>query len=240
MSDGVRSSWQCLTSGLHWPPCPPRTPAPQLEGENARLHRQNRIYERVLAVRDAMLQAFTSLHPTASEQLEQQQQQQQAAQQQQMQQLHLHQQRTAAAAAATPASSAAQGLVKALHELPSEREMDAAAAPAAAADAGAGAASQQQQKAQQAQQTQQPLVIQPDQPVPQSLLAEQHRSGSAAQLDGSALQKVENIPPAHDMAIRAMVAAMQEPEELVRGQSGRGVPACQAAAGSCGQRFGCS
>ena len=170
-----------------------------------------------------MLQAFTSLHPTATEQLEQQQQQQAQQLQLQLHQQQVHQQH-AAPAAATPASSAAQGLVKALDELPSEREMDAAAAPDAAAGADAGAASQQQQ-------AQQALVVQPDQPVPQSLLAEQHRSGSAAQLDGSALQKVENIPPAHDMAIRAMVAAMQEPEELVRGQRGEGplrgqLPAC--------------
>ena len=211
-----------------WPsPCPP-CHCLQLEGENARLHRQNRIYEKVLAVRDAMLQTFTSLHPTAAEQLQQQQAQQQ-------QQMHQQQQAAAAAAAAavTPTSSAAQGLVKALDELPSEHEMDAAAAFDAAADADAVPASQQLQPPQQQQ-----LGMQPDQPLPQSLLAEQHRSGSAAQLDGSALQKVENIPPAHDLAIREMVAAMQQPEELVSGLrrgwgagwGGRGgTPACPPA-----------
>ncbi|KAL4854893.1 Protein-ribulosamine 3-kinase [Chlorella vulgaris] len=180
----------------------------EMEDENAQLQRQYRIYEKVLAVRDAMLETFTSLHPTSSSS-----QQQPRPQQQQ------------------PMSVAAQGLADAIEQLPSEGEMEAdtpAAAPLRA---------EQQQQQQQQQQGQQLEVLASEgsqdadfgQMASNSCgsrasfdslrrvhpLAEQHRSGTSSQLDGSALREVNSIPPASDAAVLARVDAMTDPEHLL-------------------------
>jgi hypothetical protein len=187
----------------------------QMEDKNAQLQRQYRIYEKVLAVRDAMLETFTSLHPTSSSS-----QQQPRPQQQQ------------------PMSVAAQGLADAIEQLPSEGEMEMEAATPAAAPLRA----EQQQQQQQQQQGQQLEVLASEgsqdadfgQMASNSCgsrasfdslrrvhpLAEQHRSGTSSQLDGSALREVNSIPPASDAAVLARVDAMTDPEHLVGGLGG--------------------
>ena len=191
--------------------------------ENEWLHRQSIIYSKVLAVRDAMLQTFTSLQPSS------------------------HGQRAPAdkpSVLPSPACAAAHGLAGALEELPSEREMDDAApmdgdgSPSqlsprfsGAESAAAAAAKPDEQAAQQAESDELPgdasggassssASLDAVQSMQQTL-GEQHRSGTASQLDGSALRKVESIPPASDRQVVARVEAMTEPEHLVSRRAGR-------------------
>ncbi|KAI3435673.1 hypothetical protein D9Q98_001731 [Chlorella vulgaris] len=184
----------------------------EMEDENAQLQRQYRIYEKVLAVRDAMLETFTSLHPTSSSS-----QQQPRPQQQQ------------------PMSVAAQGLADAIEQLPSEGEMEMEAATPAAAPLRAEQQQRQQQQGQQQGQQLEVLASEGSQDADfgqmasnscgsrasfDSLrrvhpLAEQHRSGTSSQLDGSALREVNSIPPASDAAVLARVDAMTDPEHLL-------------------------
>ncbi|KAL4458240.1 hypothetical protein ABPG75_013105 [Micractinium tetrahymenae] len=213
----------------------------QLRVENELLQRQNRMYQRFLAVRDAMLHALTTLEP--AEQAEQ-----------------AGQARQALAAAPQPwpaAAAAAQGLARALEALPTEEQMEEAAptspaegesgasadgeAPAAAtgtrgadssssspvgsaAAQAAGAAEApaqqpQQPEDEQQQQQQQPMeldaAVLPGGSPPQSVLGEAHRTGTSSALDGSALQEVELIPAPNNQAVRAKIAEMSGPDDLL-------------------------
>jgi hypothetical protein len=213
----------------------------QLEDENERLQRQNSIYGKVLAVRDAMLQTFTLLNPTS-----------------------LDPQHEAGA----PVRVATQGLAHAIYELPSEGEMDAAAGGQASPEQQQQAQQQQQRQIEQTQQQQpqllaavmqkaqqQQLQLPQQQLAPQQQggeqaaaerqgsaaepalraaassgsvtsgvgagvqrvtwnLAEPFRRGVAGQLDGSALASVGTIPAAPH-SVRERVLAMTEPEHLV-------------------------
>ena len=153
-------------------------------------------------MRDAMLQTFTSLHPPSLEQRDQ----------------------------APPMRVAAQGLAKAIKELPSEGEMDAASPAQNASTVGPPQQPRQQQAAQQAVQQAGAVASSSSGsgasvdglPSVQNVtwnLADPHRSGVAAQLDGSALREVQSIPSTRDEAVRASVVAMTEPEHLVCGQA---------------------
>jgi hypothetical protein len=184
-------------------PLPPAPPPPaQLEDENERLQRQNSIYERVLAVRDAMLDTFTSLHPPPGG--------------------------LRGAAGEQPMSAAARGLAKAIRNLPSEGELDAAEpsqSPSQQAQQ-QGVELQQQQSVTQpartpqggAEVSQSSGTAAPASDAVQRVswsMADPHRSGVASQLDGSALRESQNVPIVSDESIRARVVAMTEPEHLV-------------------------
>ena len=172
----------------HAAPPPERVPIPlQVESENAELQAQNRIYQKVLAVRDAMLQTFASLKQPESTD-------------------GPAPAPTEVAELPEPAPAAAAALAKALRELPSEVEMAAAEAAVEAVEAAVQQAEQQEQ----------------DPPSPGWTLGEAHRSGTAAQLDGSELRQVASIPAVNDTRIQATVDAMTEPEHLVRGRGGGG------------------
>ena len=219
-TSAARSQPQQLHMHAHSRPLP--WPPVQLEEEINLLQAQNRMYQKVLAVRDAMLQTFAHL-PRPEEQA-----QAAGGAEKQAETVTVPAQPEVPA----PATAAAQGLAAALSELPSEGEMHAAApapqsvtameveeeggpsaasapqppslgegspAPGSAGDSCAatcGAASHSS-------------------PPPQSLLGEPHRLGTAAELDGSALQGVELIPPPSNQAVLDRISAMQGPEDLV-------------------------
>ena len=198
------------------------------------------MYERVLAVRDAMLRTLTTLEPAVQ----------------------------AEAGQTQLAAAAAQGLARALEALPTEEEMEDAAprGPAegepgtsaggkalASAAASQGADSvdsraassfavqvtdaaeppeqqgqqstaQQQQQDQQQQQQGQPAGLDvPQLPggPPQTVLGDAHRTGTAGALDGGALRGVQLIPAPDNQAVRARIAQMGGPDDLV-GAGGRG------------------
>ena len=243
----------------------------QLESANAELLRQNATYEKVLAVRDAMLATFTSLHITPQQQQQQQQQGNSGQQQQEEQGVRRQamlegapqqQQQQQPGGAATVqhsqegqqlllASTVAQGLAQALDVLLDDDGQDGDGSgsdgkdsdhdvhidamlagealqpvepeglPPAHLDSssndGAGASLQGEAAPNllalaAVTETGNGATV-----APQSLLANAHRSGAAGTLDGSALLAVESIPPPSNQAVRAKIAAMTEPEELVSG-----------------------
>lgn len=143
-----------------------------------------------------MLETFAALRPADQPAPPLPQQAQQLAQQEPAGQ-------PPAAPAAT--AEAARDFVRALDELPSEGELDAAAAAADAATA----------QAQQAQQAEGQHV-----PGWSSLLPRAHSLGASGQLDGSALRQVEAIPAVDSASVKAQVMAMTEPEHLVGGRLG--------------------
>ncbi|KAL4458239.1 hypothetical protein ABPG75_013104 [Micractinium tetrahymenae] len=176
----------------------------ELREENQALQQQNLIFGKVLAVRDAMVHTLSTLHGSPPRQEQQ---------------------------------TAAQGLARALEQLPSEQEMEDVAGSAATA----AAAQQQQQQQQPALASAAPAQPPPGQqgqqqsapsrssspsfdrsantvqhgPPPRWGLGEQHRAGTAAQLDGSVLREVDSIPPPSDELVKATVMAMSEPEHLL-------------------------
>ena len=211
MSTVLTADSVCLP-GMACPPPLSRCPS-QLEHGNGRLQRFNRMYERVLAVRDAMLQTFGSLQPGTT----------QHAQAAEAAQALLERQASAAvpgAAAAVPgaaAAAAARGFERALCELPTEAEMDEAAPSedTEAASVAEPAATAAQQAVSSAASADQPAPAPPptgggggrDSAAdggdglaagelrlggvpPRNLLGEAYRTGIADVLDGSALRQV--------------------------------------------------
>lgn len=193
----------------------------QLETEIAALRAQNRMYQRVLAVRDAMLQTFTSMQPPEA----------QAAALQQPSgatPTSAEQQGPVVPAPQLPAPETAGGLVQALNELPSEGELEAAAQSAEAADGqakqvaaqelladsneGAAATGSSTSSLEGSSGAEACAAVGP---APQSLLGEAHRSGTAHSLDGSALQEVEEVPAPSNKALLARIEAWTGPEDLL-------------------------
>lgn len=211
-------------------PVPLRCALPQLGAEIEALRTQNRIYQKVLAVRDAMLATFTSLQPPEAQAAALQQPDAAAPTPAQQAQATLLPQ--------LPAPEAAGGLAHALSELPSEGELDAAAQSSAAVQeqaAGEGAkvvpAGTEEAAGAAGSGLSSGDVGDGELPArmgsaPQSLLGEAHRTGTASSLDGSALQEVEEVPPPSNQALLARIQLWAGPEDLVRRMGG-----CWAGAG---------
>ena len=225
---GVHIGWQ-LGRGARSACCSPSSSSVppvvlQLETEIAALRAQNRMYQRVLAVRDAMLQTFTSLQPPEAQAAALQQPSGAAP-------TSAEQQGPAVPAPQLPAPETAGGLVQALNELPSEGELEAAAQsaevagthaqqvagqePLAGSNEGAAASGSSASGLEGSSGAEACAAVGP---APQSLLGEAHRSGTAHSLDGSALQEVEEVPAASNKALLARIEAWAGPEDLVRGR----------------------
>lgn len=207
-------------------PAPSLLAVLQLEVEIEALRAQNCMYQRVLAVRDAMLQTFTSMQPPEVQAASLQQAGAAPAQpQQQGQTVPLPQ---------LPAPEAAGGLAHALSELPSDGELEAAEQSAASAEVQAAEEAAQEPQAgthegaavassgaDGLQGSSSGLAVSEAGAAvgsaPQSLLGEAHRSGVASSLDGSALQEVEEVPPPSNKALLARIQSWAGPEDLVRG-----------------------
>ncbi len=195
----------------------PATSLPlQLRIENAALQQQNMIFGKVLAVRDAMVHTLSTLHARP------QREEQQAA----AQGLAYALEELPSELEMEEAAGSAGAAVVQQQQQPPQQQQQGQRRVLARTPSQTSAASTQPREGQQAQQQPVPSgssspsgdrsanTVQHGAP-PRWALVEHHRAGTAAQLDGSALQAVDSIPPPSDELIKATVMAMSEPEHLV-------------------------
>ncbi|KAL4422095.1 hypothetical protein ABPG77_001563 [Micractinium sp. CCAP 211/92] len=188
----------------------------ELRIENAALQQQNMIFGKVLAVRDAMVHTLSTLHARP------QREEQQAA----AQGLAYALEELPSELEMEEAAGSAGAAVVQQQQQPPQQQQQGQRRVLARTPSQTSAASTQPQEGQQAQQ--QPVPSGSSSPSgdrsantaqhgapPRWALVEHHRAGTAAQLDGSALQAVDSIPPPSDELIKATVMAMSEPEHLL-------------------------